>query len=223
YSNPKSKIKNPKWRPRMNLSRCRFTVAVIFAIISAASAGTYNKQLSIGDAAPNWKNLEGTDGKKHSLADLADKDVIVVCFTCNTCPYAVDYEDRLIALAKKFAAEGNRCALVAINANKVKDDLLPAMQERAKAKGFNFPYLHDETQQVAKTYGATFTPEFMVLNKERKVIYLGAMDDSSDGKKITKRYVEDAVGAALAGKLPDTTETPAVGCAVRYVQERKKN
>src|SRR5947207_4273645 len=169
-------------------------------LAAAASAGTYNKTLSIGDAAPDWKSLEGTDGKQHSLADLADKQVLVICFTCNTCPYAVDYEDRLIGLAKKFATEGNRCALVAINANKVKDDLLPAMQGRAKAKGFNFPYLHDETQQVARSYGATFTPEFVVLNKDRKVVYLGAMDDSPDGKNITKRYLDDAISAALPGR-----------------------
>jgi peroxiredoxin len=195
---------------------------ILIALLTCPTwAGKYNKQLNIGDSAPTWSNLEGTDGKKHSLADFADKDVIVVCFTCNTCPYAVDYEDRLIALAKKFAAEGNRCALVAINANKVKDDLLPAMQERAKTKGFNFPYLHDETQQVARSYGATYTPEFVVLNKERKVVYLGAMDDSPDGKNITKRYLEDAVAATLVGKQPEITETPAVGCAVRYVKERK--
>jgi thiol-disulfide isomerase/thioredoxin len=197
-----------------------FTFAAILVALYA-HAGTYNKQLNLGDAAPEWSDLVGTDEQKHSLADLAGKEAIVLCFTCNTCPYAVDYEDRLIALAKKFAAEGNKCALVAINANKVKDDLLPAMQERAKAKGFNFPYLHDETQQVAKSYGATFTPEFVVLNKDRKVIYLGAMDDSPDGKKITKRYVEDAVAAALAGKQPEVKETPAVGCAVRYVKTRK--
>lgn len=196
------------------------TIAVLL-FAAKVSAGTYNKQLNLGDAAPGWSGLVGTDGKQHSLADLADKQVIVVCFTCNTCPYAVDYEDRLIGLAERFAADGNQCALVAINANKVKDDLLPAMQERAKAKGFNFPYLHDETQQVARSYGATFTPEFVVLNKDRKVVYLGAMDDSPDGKKITKRYVEDAVAASLAGKLPEVKETPAVGCAVRYVKERK--
>lgn len=184
-------------------------------------AGTYNKQLSIGDAAPEWKELEAAAGGKHSLADLAGKEVVVVCFTCNTCPYAVDHEDRLIALAKRFASEGDRCALVAINANKVKDDLLPAMTERAQAKGFNFPYLHDASQQVAKSYGATYTPEFVVLNKERKVVYLGAMDDSPDGKRVTKRYLEDAVAAALSGKLPEVKETPAVGCAVRYVRERK--
>jgi len=197
--------------------------AILVAFLaSAVWAGKYNKQLNIGDPVPSWSNLEGADGKQHSLAEFKDKDVIVVCFTCNTCPYAVDYEDRLIALAKKFAADGNRCALVAINANKVKDDLLPAMQERAKAKGFNFPYLHDETQQVARSYGATYTPEFVVLNKERKVVYMGAMDDSPDGKNVTKRYVEEAVAAAIAGKQPEITETPAVGCAVRYVKERNK-
>jgi len=188
---------------------------------SVAWAGKYNERLSIGDAAPAWTNLEGTDGKKYGLADFANKDVLVLCFTCNSCPYAVDYEDRLIAFAKKFAVEGNRCALVAVNANLVKSDLLPAMQERAKSKGFKFPYVHDATQQTAKAYGATFTPEFVVLNKDRKVVYLGAMDDSPDGKNVTKRYVEDAVAAALAGKLPETTETAAIGCLVRYARERK--
>jgi len=198
-----------------------FVASMALLIDPAASGGTYNKQLSIGDTAPAWSELVGTDEQKHSLADFADKDVLVICFTCNTCPYAVDYEDRLIQLAKKFAAEGGKCGLIAINANKIKDDLLPAMQERAKSKGFNFPYLHDETQQVAMSYGATFTPEFVVLNKDRKVIYLGAMDDSPDGKKITKRYVEEAVAAALAGRKAEISETPAVGCAVRYVRERK--
>ena len=204
----------------MSRSIC-FALVLAVGFGSIVAAGTYNKTLSIGDAAPAWKDLEGTDGKKHSLADFADKEVVVICFTCNTCPYAVDYEDRLIALSKKFAAEGNRCALIAINANKVKDDLLPAMQERAQAKGFNFPYLHDETQKVARDYGATRTPEFVVLNKDRKVVYLGAMDDSADAKGMNKRYVEDAIAAALAGRAPATAETSAIGCLVRYVKERK--
>ncbi len=202
----------------------RYTLALLLALGLAAGAlaGKYNKTLSIGDAAPDFNGLEGVDGKTHALRDLQDKQVVVVCFTCNTCPYAVDYEDRLIALAKKFQSDGGKAALVAINSNLVKDDLLPAMQERAKQKSFNFPYLHDASkQQVARSYGATYTPEFVVLDKDRKVVYLGAMDDSPNGKKITKKYVEDAVAAALAGKSPSTTETPAVGCAVRYVKERR--
>ena len=203
-----------------HLSKALLATLLCLAALPAM-AGKYNSKLSIGDAAPEWKELPGVDGKKHSLGDLKDKEVIVVAFTCNTCPYAVDVEDRLIALAKKLSADG-KGALVAINANKVPDDLLPAMEERAKAKGFNFPYLHDESQQVARAFGATYTPEFVVLNKDRKVVYLGALDDSPDGKKVTKKYVEDAVTAALAGKSPAVTETPAVGCAVRYVKERRK-
>jgi peroxiredoxin len=189
--------------------------------VSPVWAGKYNRTLSIGDPAPNWQGLAGVDGQKHSLADFKDKEVLVIVFSCNTCLYALDHEDRLMALQKKFN-EGDSCALVAINPNKVKDDLLPAMQERAQARGFNFPYLHDETQEVAKSHGATYTPEFVVLNKERKVVYLGAMDDSPEGKNVTKRYVEDAVAAALAGKTPATSETPPIGCAVRYVKDRRK-
>jgi peroxiredoxin len=206
----------------MNLRRLTLA-AVLCCFAAAAYAGKYNKTLGIGDNGPDFNNLEGADGKRHSLSDLKDKEVIVICFTCNTCPYAVDYEDRLIALAKKFESEGGKAAVIAINPNLVADDLLPAMQERAKKKGFNFIYLHDASrQQVAKSYGATYTPEFVVLDKNRKVVYLGAMDDSPDGKKVTKKYVEDAVAAALAGKAPAVAETPAVGCAVRYARERGK-
>ena len=207
----------------MNRRHITLAALLLSCLASQALAGKYNKTLSIGDSGPDFSNMEGTDGKVHSLADLKDKDVVVLCFTCNTCPYAVDYEDRLIALAKKFESEGGKAAIVAVNPNLVTDDLLPAMQERAKTKGFNFLYIHDASrQQVAKSYGATYTPEFVVLNKARKVVYLGAMDDSPDGKKITKKYVEDAVAAVLAGKSPEITETPAVGCAVRYAKERGK-
>jgi thiol-disulfide isomerase/thioredoxin len=206
----------------MNRRMLLLAIAVVTGFAFPVQAGKYNKQLSIGDAAPDWSGLEGVDGGKYSLVELADKDVVVIAFTCNTCPYAVDYEDRLIALAKKFATDGDKCAVVAINPNRVQGDLLPAMQERAQLKRFNFPYVHDTvSQQTAKSYGATYTPEFVVLNKERKVVYLGKFDDSPEGKAITKRYVEDAARAALAGKLPEITETAAVGCAVRYVRERK--
>src|SRR5262245_31266880 len=202
---------------RRHISVLALLLACLLAV--PALAGKFNKTLNIGDNAPDFNNLTGTDGNTHSLGDLKDKEVVVICFTCNSCPYAVDYEDRLIALAKKFEAEGGKAAILAINPNQVPDDLLPAMQDKAMKKGFNFIYIHDASrQQIAKSYGATYTPEFVVLDKNRKVVYLGAMDDSPDGKKITKKYVEDAVAAALAGKMPAVTETPAVGCAVRYVK-----
>ena len=200
---------------RLLLACC---LVLIFAAPSAA--GKYNKTLSIGDAAPDWADLPGVDGKRHSLADFKDKDCLVIAFTCNTCPYAQDYEDRLIDLSKKFATDG-KAALIAINANRVRGDLLPDMQERAKERGFNYPYLHDETQEVAKSYGATYTPEFVVLDKQRRVVYLGALDDSTDPAKVKQRYVESAVAAALAGEKAEVSETPAIGCAVRYQRSRR--
>lgn len=191
-------------------------LVALWSLPSAVWGGKYNPVLKIGDAAPEWSGLEGTDGKQHALKDLADTEVVVIGFICNTCDYAKDCEERLIALAEKLDAAGGKCAVVAINPNLIKEDLLPAMQARAKLREFNFLYLHDGSkQETAKSYGITFTPEFVVLNKERKVVYLGALDDSPEGKKVTKKYVEDAASAALAGKLPETTETPAVGCAVR--------
>ena len=197
-------------------------VAALLLVVPAAIAGKYNPTLSIGESAPDWKDLEGTDGQKHSLADLKDKEVLVIAFTCNSCPYATDHEERLKELHKKFAADG-KCALVAINPNQVKEDLLPAMKMRADTRGLDYLYLHDATQQVAKAYGATYTPEFVVLDKDRKVVYLGALDDSPELKKpITARYVEDAVAAALAGKKAPVSETPSVGCLVRYAKQRRK-
>jgi peroxiredoxin len=188
----------------------------------AALAGKYNPKLSIGDVAPSFEGLKDADGKAHSLADFKDKDVVVLVFTCNTCPTAVDYEDRLIALGKKFAAD-SRCALVVINPNKVEGDLLPQLGEKAKAKKFNFPYIHDDdAQSTAKAFGATYTPEFFVLNKERKVVYMGAMDDKTKPDEVKVQYVVAAVDAALAGKMPEVTETVARGCTVRFARDRKK-
>lgn len=200
--------------------RLVWALFVALLLASPLFAGKYNQTLSIGDAAPDWKGLPGTDGKEYSLSDFQDKDCLVIAFTCNTCPYAQDYEQRLIELTKKYAADG-KVAVVAINANKVKGDLLPDMTERAKAQGFNYPYLHDASQEVAKAYGATYTPEFVVLDKARKVVYLGAMDDSTDASKVKRQYVAEAVEAALGGKTPETTETPAVGCAVRYERSKR--
>jgi peroxiredoxin len=195
---------------------------LLFAL--PAWAGKFNPTLNIGDAAPNWEKLPGVDGKQHSLADLKDKEVVVVAFTCGSCPTAVDYEDRIKALAKQLDA-GGKGALVAINANDTKrapEDTLEAMQQRAKAQEFTFVYLRDDKQTVAKAYGATTTPEFFVLNKQRKVIYMGALDDKTEPDAVKEKYVEAAIAAALAGRSPEVTETVARGCLVRYARERRK-
>ncbi|MFT5324670.1 MAG: peroxiredoxin [Planctomycetaceae bacterium] len=201
-------------------------LAVVFALTTSwsqlAVSGEYNPVLSIGDKAPEWKNLPGIDGKKLSLSDLKKKDVVVLTFICNSCPYAVDYENRLIAFAKKHSGKESKVALVAVNVNKVDEDLPQKMKEKAKAKGFKFPYLFDETQQIAKDYGAGFTPEFFVLNKDRKVVYMGAMDDSPNADKVKRRYVDEAVAAALAGNLPEVRETVPIGCRIRIERTRRR-
>ncbi len=182
-------------------------------------AGQYNQVLDIGDDAPVWKDLPGVDDQQHSLSDLKKHKVVVVVFTCNSCPYAVDIEDRLIAFDKEFSKRD--VALVAINVNKVKEDLLPAMKEKATEKSFPFTYLFDESQQIAKDYGAKYTPEFFVLNQQRKVVYMGSMDDSPDGKKVSKRYVQAAVESALSGTKLEVTETVPIGCRVRFERQRR--
>lgn len=203
---------------------CRLLAAFVIVVSGAqfAVSGEYNPVLNIGDKAPEWKELPGVDGKKHSLSDLKKKDVVVLAFTCNSCPYSVDYENRLIAFAKKHSAKDSRVALVAVNVNKIDEDLPPKMKEKAAAKGFRFPYLFDESQKIAKDYGAGFTPEFFVLNRERKIVYMGAMDDSPNADKVKRRYVEEAVAALLDGKLPEVRESVPIGCRIRIERTRRR-
>ncbi len=200
----------------------RLVVAAVLLLgCGVASAGKYNKTRNIGDPAPVWKNLPGTDGKAHSLADLKDKDVVVVVFTCNSCPVAQEYEDRIIAFAKKYAGAGKSAELVAINVNRIPEDRLPKMKERAEQKGFPFTYLYDESQATAKEFGALFTPEFFVLDKDRKIAYMGGMDDNSAASQVTEHYLEPAVQAILNGDKPSLPETVARGCLVRYARDRR--
>ena len=185
----------------------------LLALSSSADAGKFNKKLSVGDAAPSWANLDGTDGKKHALADLKDKDVVVLFFTCNSCVVATDYEERILAFAKNHPG----VAMVAVNVNTGKDDALDKMKARAEKKKFPFPYLYDPSQDIAKAYGAVYTPEFFVLNKDRKVVYMGAMDDTSPPREPTMKHLEEAVKAAKEGKPAATGETSAsAGCKIKF-------
>ena len=204
------------------MNRAIPTVLLLLLLCCPALAGEFNPTLKIGDSGPAWTDLPGTDGKPHSLADFKGKDVVVVVFTCNSCPVATDYEDRIIALAKKYASPEGRVGLVAINVNKIEEDSLPRMKERADAKGFSFPYLFDETQKIAKDYGATFTPEFFVLDRQRKIAYMGGMDDNSNPAEVKNDYLDPAIAAVLEGQKPTTAETVARGCMVRYARERRR-
>jgi peroxiredoxin len=198
-------------------------VALVLGILlsSPLLAGEYNETLDIGDKAPVWADLPGVDGKKHALADLKEKEIVVLAFTCNSCPVAVAYEDRLIAFTKKYAGPSAKVAVVAVNVNTIPQDRLPKMKERARNKGYNFPYLYDETQKIARAYGASTTPEVFVLNSERKVVYMGAMDDKIKPADVKAKYLEAAVEAALRGGKPKVMETLPRGCLIRYARKRK--
>ncbi|MGN6547984.1 MAG: thioredoxin family protein [Aureliella sp.] len=195
---------------------------VLVGAVPRAFAGQYNPSVNVGDQGAAWVDLPGVDDKRHSLKDLEQRDVVVVVFTCNSCPYAVDYEERINRLAQKYQAPDARVGVVAINVNKIEADQMPAMKKRAEERKFVFPYLYDESQKIAKQYGAVRTPEFFVLNKQRKIVYMGAMDDSTKEADVKTRYVEDAIAATLNGKPIAVTETPPVGCAIRYARERRR-
>ncbi len=197
-------------------------LALAFFLVNLHSsvAGDNPKPLKIGDAIPKWSNLPGVDGKKHSLSDLGDKSVIVVVFTCNSCPIAVGYEERIKAFHKKFCGKGKNVELIAINVNVIPEDRLPQMVERAKEVGFTFPYLFDETQKIAKDFEADITPEFFVFGKDRKLVYRGAMDNTSNAANVKENYLEPAVTAALKGERPKIDETIPRGCRIRFLRKR---
>jgi peroxiredoxin len=194
------------------------------ALLAAASrsrAGEFNAVLKPGDPAPAWSNLPGIDDKKHSLSDLKSKDVVVLVFTCNSCPVATDYEDRILDFVRRQAGTG-RVELVAINVNKIEEDSLPKMKERAAAKHFPFQYLYDDSQQIAKDYGATSTPEFFVLDKHRRIAFMGGMDDNSNPREVQVNYLDPAVAAVLRGEQPEVQEAPARGCLIRWARQRRR-
>lgn len=201
----------------------RFAYGLFLALLVGrfAAAGEYNPVVSIGDAAPEWKELPSIDGKKYSLSDFKGKDVVVLFFTCNSCDVATEYEDRIIAVVQKYAGPDGKAAFVAVNVNKIPEDSPAELRKRAERKKFPFVYLYDETQKLAKAYGATFTPEFFVLDRERKIAYMGGLDDHSNAALAKNKYLEQSLEALLAGKRPSPAETVAIGCMIRYERERR--
>lgn len=183
--------------------------ALAVAAMAVLSAPAFAAEVAPGEKAPDFKGLQGTDGKQYSLSDLKDAKAVVVAFTCNNCPVAVAYEDRFNDFAKEYKAKG--VTFIAINANKNSEDLA-VMKERAEEKGFAFPYAFDKTGESATDYGARVTPQLYVLDGKGVVQYVGAFDDKQNGP--SKHYVADAVDAVLAGKTPATAKTKAVGCGI---------
>lgn len=174
------------------------------------------KGLKIGDTADDFY-LKNVNGDMVSLSGIEGAKGYIVTFTCNTCPYAVEYEDRIINLHKKYAPIGY--PVIAINPNDPevkKGDSFSAMQVRAEEKSFPFEYVFDEGQKVFPKYGATKTPHVFLLNKDLVVKYIGAIDDNHEDANLVKvKYVEDAISALEAGNDPDPSTTKAVGCGIK--------
>ncbi len=198
----------------------RFAAALVagLVLLSSVQAGKFNKKISVGDAAPIFSNLPGTDGKNYSLSDFKDKDFVVIAITCNECPVAQSYEDRLIAFSKKYSDK--KVALVAISVSKEEADLLPKMKERAQKKGFNFPYLSDESQQIGRSLGASVTPQVFLLDKDRKIAYMGLLDDNQTIKNVKTKYLEDALDTLLKGEKISVSETRPSGCSIEYAAKK---
>ncbi|WP_291275225.1 thioredoxin family protein [Flavobacterium sp.] len=170
----------------------------------------------IGDTATDFK-LKSVDNKWYSMADYKDAKGFIVVFTCNHCPFAVKYEDRIIELAKKYKPKGY--VLLAINPNDPvaqPDDSFEKMQERAKEKKFPFPYLFDEGQKIYPQYGATKTPHVFLLDQHKVVKYIGAIDDNvEDAKAVKEKYLENAISALEKGLDPNPSTTKAIGCSIK--------
>ena len=201
------------------------TLKILGALMLVIAMGSFvgnpsaEKGYEIGDMATDF-SLKNIDGKKVSLSDYTDAKGFLVVFTCNTCPYAVAYEDRIIALDAKYKSQG--VPVIAINPNNPSakpGDSFEKMKVRAKEKGFTFPYLLDEGQKVYPQYGATRTPHVYLLEKTangNQVKYIGAIDDNyQDASKVDEKYVENAVDAMLAGKEIKVTSTRAIGCTIK--------
>lgn len=204
-----------------------FCIAASAAAFAADPAGF--KTLAIGDTAPDFK-LPGVDGKNYSLADFAKAKLLAIIFTCNHCPTAQAYEDRIIQLEAGYKGKG--VAVVAISPNDPLavrldelgytefSDSLDEMKERAKDRGFKFPYLYDgQTQKTSLAYGVLATPQVYLFDQDRKLRYVGRIDDS-DVKTVTSHDARNAIDALLAGKPVPAPQTRVFGCSTKWFDKR---
>jgi peroxiredoxin len=172
--------------------------------------------LALGTEIPQF-DLPGVDGRNHSLEEFAGAEALVLVQSCNHCPYVQAWDGRLNAIAQEYADRGVR--VVAINSNDAErhpEDSFEEMRKRASARGFVFDYLYDEPQAVARALGAERTPEVFVFDRDRRLAYHGAIDDSREENGVTQQYLRDALDAVLSGEDPPVSETPAVGCTVKW-------
>ncbi|MEX0726950.1 MAG: thioredoxin family protein [Planctomycetaceae bacterium] len=193
------------------------SVLLALAVAMPAHAGEkskFNRQVNVGDAAPRWEKLPGVDDESHSLSDYQDASVLVVIFTCNHCPVAKAYEQRIKAAVQDFADDGVK--FVAISCSRFPADSFEKMKVRAEERDFNFDYLHDESQQIGRAYGASVTPHVFVLDKNRRIAYMGAFDDNLQPDKVKHHYVCETLQALIADRSIEVSETKPKGCPIEY-------
>ncbi len=194
-------------------------VALLVTVFFSLSFAPIKNGYDIGDMVSDF-TLKNIDGKMISLSSFQSNKGLILIFDCNTCPVSKAYSSRIALLGKKYE---KTFPVVAINSNDPEQSAGDSFEEMityAKDHGYTFPYLHDETQQVAKTFGATNTPHVFLLSKsgkEYKVAYLGAIDNNTrNTSDASKKYVEEAIDALLMGVAITTTNTKAIGCGIRW-------
>lgn len=174
----------------------------------------FNRVLAVGDDGPAWRDLPGTDGKTHALADLSKARCVAVLFICNHCPMSKAYESRMIEFARKY--RDRKVEVVAISVSRAPGDSLDKMKLRADERGFPFLYLHDESQQIGRKYGALVTPQVFLLDDKRRVAFMGAFDDHEEAGQVKRTYLVNAVESLLRGEAPEIPDTRARGCPIDY-------
>jgi peroxiredoxin len=193
------------------------SLAVLALVASPALAGKYNKVVSVGEKAPVFSGIPATtqsgEDTSVTLSDIKEP-VVVLVFLGNHCPVVQAYEDRIIDFTGDYKDKGVK--VVGVSVNDLDSDRLPAIKTYMKEKKSNYVYGYDESQQIGRAYGATNTPQFFVLDKDRVIKYMGALDDNMAEAKVTKTYLRDAVDAVLKGDSPELSETQPKGCGVKY-------
>ncbi len=178
---------------------------------------TESKPIELNAACPDF-NLDGVDGKKHALASYAQSKILVVGFTCNHCPYVQAYEERLKNIVQEFSKKG--VSFVCINSNDEKaypDDSFANMKKRAADLNFNWDYLHDPSQEIARRFNAACTPEFYIYDSKRTLRYHGRLDDNyKEPAQVKHHYLKDAITALLSDQRLSHPQTSAIGCSIKW-------
>jgi peroxiredoxin len=192
------------------------SLAVVGLVALPALAGKYNKVISVGQKAPDFSGIPAVANGQDSSVSLSDlkEDVVVVVFLANHCPVVQRYEDRIIDFVNAYKDKSVK--VVGFSVDQREGDKIPGIKKYMADHKSNYVYGYDESQAIGRAYGATNTPQFFVLDKERKIRYTGALDDSQNESKVSKTYVRDAVDALLKGESPAVEETRPEGCGVSY-------